>query len=292
MVAARGVAGGAVLQRPVRTGAGKHFPDATPAAAHLPWFDGSVGLVRMTLRFLRVMVVAVVFGLGGLAAMAKPTMVFVHGAWGGGWQFKKVQPLLEARGYAVYRPTLTGLGERSHLASVDIGLATHVEDIVNFLRFENLTDVILVAHSYGGMVATGVVDRVPERIQRIIYLDAFVPADGDSVKTLRGNRALPPAVDGFYVPAWVKPDKPFPRDVPHPEKCFLEPLALKNPAAAKVPAVYILTVEPGKAEADDDFYSQSLRAKERGWPVLLMAGDHNPQWFQPEKTVDVLLTQP
>lgn len=225
-------------------------------------------------------------------AAPKPVIVFVHGAWGGGWQFKKVQLLLEARGWQVYRPTLTGLGERSHLASTDISLATHIEDIVNFLRFENLTDVTLVGHSYGGMVVTGVVDRVPERIQRVIYLDAMLPEDGDSAATLMGARAtamISAARDGFIVPGWVKPDKPYPRDVPHPVKTFTDPIALKNPAAAHVPARYVLTVDPGRKAEDDNFYAFSQRARARGWPVVEMAADHNPQWFLPEATVEVLL---
>ncbi|WP_438483116.1 alpha/beta hydrolase [Oleiharenicola lentus] len=230
------------------------------------------------------------------AAPSKPVIVFVHGAWGGGWQFKKVQPLLEARGYQVWRPTLTGLGERSHLATRDIGLATHIEDIVNFLRFENLTDVILVGHSYGGMVVTGVVDRAPERIKRVIYLDAMVPSDGESAMSVRGARPDMPiekmAKDGFVIPFWVKADKPYPRDVPHPLKTFTDPIELKNPAAKKVHASYILTVDKGKTAEQDDFYAQSLRAKERGWPVVQMEADHNPQWFLPEATVEQLLSIP
>jgi pimeloyl-ACP methyl ester carboxylesterase len=222
----------------------------------------------------------------------KPVIVFVHGAWGGGWQFKKVQPLLEARGYEVWRPTLTGLGERSHLAHAELGLDTHIEDIVNFLRFENLTNVILLGHSYGGMVVTGVADRVPERIKHLIYLDALLPADGESAFDTRGARPGPSlekmAKDGFLIPSWVKPDKPYPRDVPHPLKTFLDPISLKNPAARAIPATYILTVDPGKSAEQDDFYSQSLRAKESGQEVLQLEGDHNPQWFRPEATVEIL----
>jgi pimeloyl-ACP methyl ester carboxylesterase len=249
----------------------------------------------MLLRlFVLVLATASLTGVHATSATAeRPVIVFVHGAWGGGWQFKKVQPLLEAQGYTVYRPTLTGLGERSHLASTEIGLATHIEDIVNFLRFENLTQVTLVGHSYGGMVVTGVVDRVPERIARVIYLDAFVPADGDSVMSLRkmtdeAVRAM--SKDGFVIPGWVKPDKPYPRDVPHPVKTFTDAIPLKNAAAARVPATYILTVDQGRTPEQDDFYAQSVRAKERGWPVLTMTANHNPQWFLPEATVELLLS--
>lgn len=221
----------------------------------------------------------------------KPTIVFVHGAWGGGWQFKRIQPFLEARGYTVYRPTLTGLGERVHLATREVGLETHIEDIVNFVRFENLRDIILVGHSYGGMVITGVADRIPDRIGRLIYLDAMLPLDGESAATISGpgaSKLTTLAKEGFVPAWWVKPDKPYPRDVPHPVKTLTDPIHLANPAAAKIPAVYVLTVDKGKAAKDDDFFAQSERARARGWPVLQMEGDHNPYWFQPEKTAEVI----
>lgn len=225
-------------------------------------------------------------------AAAKPVIVFVHGSWAGGWQFKKIQPLLEARGYEVWRPTLTGLGERSHLAHPDIGLETHIEDIVNFLRFERLTDIILVGHSYGGMVVTGVVDRVPERIRQVVYLDALVPSDGDSVSSLFGSRAsqqLEKLVkDGFVIPPWVKAGAPYPHDVPHPVKTYTDTITLKNPEAKKVPVTYILTVDKGKTAEQDDFFAQSLRARERGWVVLQMEADHNPQQSVPQAVVELI----
>jgi pimeloyl-ACP methyl ester carboxylesterase len=118
---------------------------------------------------------------------AKPTMVIVHGAWGGAWAFKKVEALLRDKNYNVYRPQLTGLGERVHLARADIGLSTHIDDVVNAILFEDLRDITLVGHSYGGMVITGVADRVPDRIKRLVYLDALVPNDGESVNTIFGG---------------------------------------------------------------------------------------------------------
>ena len=110
--------------------------------------------------------------------------VLVHGAWGGGWYWKKLLPLLHAQGHEVYAATLTGLGERVHLANPEIGLGTHVHDVVNLLAYEDLSDVILVGHSYGGMVITGVADCVPERIAHLAYLDAFVPEQGQSLVDL------------------------------------------------------------------------------------------------------------
>lgn len=114
----------------------------------------------------------------------KPTIVIVHGAWGGSWAWRKVDTLLREKGFNVYRPQLTGLGERVHLSRPDIGLSTHIDDVVNTILFEDLHDIILVGHSYGGMVITGVADRVPDRIRRLVYLDAFVPNDGESAMTL------------------------------------------------------------------------------------------------------------
>jgi pimeloyl-ACP methyl ester carboxylesterase len=222
----------------------------------------------------------------------QPMLVSVHGAWAGGWQMKKVAPLLEAKGWKVYRPSLSGLGEHFNTASPDIGLATHIDDIVNFILFEDLHDVILLGHSYGGMIITGVADRIPERLSRLVYLDAFLPVDGESVLTMRKPGTLDiesMKKDGFIIPSWVKPDKPFPKDVPHPLKTFSDPIVLKNPAAAKVPITYILTVDPGKKPEDDDFYPSAERAKARGWPVIIMEADHVPQWRKPEATAELLL---
>jgi pimeloyl-ACP methyl ester carboxylesterase len=225
------------------------------------------------------------------AAPGKPTLVIVHGAWGGAWQFAKIAPLLEQRGYAVHRVTLTGLGERSHLAQAEIGLTTHIEDVVNVIRFENLQDIILLGHSYGGMVITGVADRLPERIARLVYLDAMLPESGESALDLmsaRGSALADRAEAGFIAPWWVRPDKPFPKDVPHPLKTLTEPLVLTNPAVAKVPGLYLLTVEPGQPPEQDDFWTSAERARTRGWPILQLTGDHNPQWRQPEVTAAFL----
>ena len=245
-------------------------------------------------RQLLVILLATVFShsLAGqaLAQSTKPTMVIVHGAWGGAWAFRKVDSELREKGYNVYRPELTGLGERVHLSRPDIGLSTHIEDVVNMILFEDLHDIILVGHSYGGMVITGVADRVPDRIKRLIYVDAFAPTDGESAASIVGESDfIKNMTKGDYiVPSWVKPDQPLPHDVPQPLKTFNERIVLKNQAARKLPATYILTVEKGKEAKDDDFYKQSLRAKERGWPVWQLTADHNPQWSATEALVEML----
>jgi pimeloyl-ACP methyl ester carboxylesterase len=225
------------------------------------------------------------------SATTKPTIVIVHGAWGGSWAFRRVDELLRQKGFNVYRPQLTGLGERVHLSRPDIGLSTHIDDVVNTILFEDLHDIILVGHSYGGMVITGVADRVPDRIHRLVYLDALLPNDGESVMSIQGSRTdwLKPMIKGdFIVPIWVKADQPPPHDVPQSIKTFTDPISLKNKAALKLPATYILTVAAGKEAKDDDFWSQAQRAKERGWPVLQLTADHNAQWSAPEALVEML----
>jgi pimeloyl-ACP methyl ester carboxylesterase len=113
------------------------------------------------------------------ASMA--TFMLVHGGWHGGWCWQKVIPFLEEASHEVYAPTLTGLAERASELSPDVGLATHLQEIVGELQEKNLHGVILVGHSSGAMVITGVVDQVPERIAHLVYLDTFVPRDGESM---------------------------------------------------------------------------------------------------------------
>jgi len=222
---------------------------------------------------------------------SQTTFIIVHGAWGGSWAFKKVDSLMTAHGALVYRPSLTGQGERVHLASPEVTLSTHINDVVNMIVFENLQDIVLVGHSYGGMVITGVADRVPERIRKLIYLDAFLPIDGESVFTANATgreRIRSMEKDGMIVPPWVKADQPFPKDVPQSIKTFSEPIALKNPKLKEVPGVYILTVDPGKKPDEDTFFIFAERAKKRQWKYLEMIADHNPQWSKPLDLVSLI----
>ncbi len=218
-------------------------------------------------------------------AQVKPVFVIVHGAWGGSWAFKKIDSLMTEKGAIVYRPSLTGMGERSHLSDPGIRLQTHIYDVVNMILFEDLHDVILVGHSYGGMVITGVADSLPDRIKRIIYLDAFVPSDGESVLGMLappGDEFIKKMIQGdFIIPAWLKPGTPLPHDVPQPLKTFSDSIVLKN-RAKNISTVYILTVEKGKSAKDDDFAWQAARANKKGWTILQLEADHNPQWSAPE----------
>jgi len=109
------------------------------------------------------------------------TYVLVHGAWHGGWCWRRVSDLLEAQGHKVFVPTLTGLGERSHLISKDVNASTHIQDVVNVMSWEGLSDVVLVGHSYGGIVISGVAERLADKISSIVFLDAFMPGNGESL---------------------------------------------------------------------------------------------------------------
>ncbi|WP_299556250.1 alpha/beta hydrolase [Seonamhaeicola sp.] len=218
---------------------------------------------------------------------SEATYVIVHGAWGGGWAFKKVDSLLTATGSMVYRPTLTGQGERVHLASLEVGLDTHITDIVNTVLYEELDNIILVGHSYGGMVITGVADSIPERISKLIYIDAFVPENNESVGSITGNRNFK-AVNGHIVPPWVKEGTLPPKDVPHPLKTWTDRISLKNPKRLELATTYILTVDKGQDPEKDGFARQAKRAEKKGWTMLQLEADHNAQWSAPEAFVKML----
>ena len=131
-------------------------------------------------------------------------IVLVHGAFHGGWCWRAVADRLAADGHRVFRPTLTGLGERAHLVTESVDLDTHIQDVINVVNCEELDRVVLVAHSYGGMPATGAADALAGRLAALVYLDAYTPADGDSAVSVRtavpGFLALSEPEDGFRVP--------------------------------------------------------------------------------------------
>ena len=222
-------------------------------------------------------------------AAAHHTFVIVHGAWGGGWAFREVDRLLTADGHKVYRPTLTGQGEKVHLATRDTNLTTHVTDIVNVILFEDLHDVVLVGHSYGGMVITGVMDRVPERIRQVIFLDAAVPDDGESMNSLNGRTPTPEQLArGFIAPGAAAAAKPIPHDVPQPLKTWTEPVSFKNPLAQKLPGTVVVFV--GKNQTPEQLKDNPsfVRARARGWATLTLESDHNAQWSHPKELVALL----
>ncbi|WP_298650066.1 alpha/beta hydrolase [uncultured Proteiniphilum sp.] len=222
------------------------------------------------------------------------TFVIVHGAWGGSWSFKQTDSILTSKGYTVYRPSLTGQGERVHLTSPDIDLNTHILDVVNTILYENLNDIILVGHSYGGMVITGVADSIPERIGRLVYLDAFVPNDGESVISSRTDGKIGPeheSTDGFVVPGWMNENDPLPRDVPQSLKTFTAPVSRRKQQTLSLPATYIFTVEEGKKPEEDHFFFFAERARKRGWKMIVMTADHNPQQSSVNELVKLLIQE-
>jgi pimeloyl-ACP methyl ester carboxylesterase len=215
---------------------------------------------------------------------APQTYVLVHGATGGGWDWRTEANLLTADGNIVYRPTLTGLGEHEHLANADVNLTTHVTDIVNLILFERLHDVVLVGHSYGGMVITGVMDKIPDRIRHVIFLDAAAPDDGQSMLDY-GHTPLSSLKvrDGLILFPWVDETLPFPRDVPQPLKTYTEPVSYRNPAAKLLPVTYIWYNHPDftpgeKAKAEMTGKRLNL---ERGWTIRTLDSDHNAQRSHP-----------
>ncbi len=220
----------------------------------------------------------------------RQTFVIVHGAWGGSWAFKEVAEYLEKEGHKVVRPALTGLGECNHLANSNIDLSVHITDVVNTILWEDLHDVILVGHSYGGMVITGVADQAPNRIRALIYLDALLPENGESVEKLVTEVSFPLVVsNGFILPVWVKDPNAIPRDVPQPIKTFTEPVRCTNGSWSNIPSAYLLTVDPGKEPSTDFFYRFYERAKQRGWLLYIMEADHNPQRSKPQELSQLLL---
>lgn len=130
----------------------------------------------------------------------RANIVIVHGAWVGGWRWRKVADTLRDRGHYVFTPTLTGLGERAHLTSPDVNLALHAQDIANVIRYEELDNVLLVAHSYGGMPVSQALEIIPEGVvQSLMYLDAFYPEDGDCLNELTHMPAHLPEQEGHYL---------------------------------------------------------------------------------------------
>lgn len=226
----------------------------------------------------------------------KTTYVIVHGAWGGAWQFKKTAQLLGKEGHDVYRPTLTGLGERFHLMNEGINLDTHVDDVVNTILFEDLQDIVLVGHSYGGMVISAVADRIPARIKKLIYIDAIIPEDGKSaMESLGIDVEVVPSrfkiKDATLIPTWVKDPAKTPRDVPHPLATFTQQISLKNPQRLDIASTYIFTYDPLKGEEKDDFYPFYKKAVNNNWTIRKLEASHNPQIDKLEELVQILLEE-
>lgn len=218
-----------------------------------------------------------------------------HGAWGGGWGWRKVRPLLRAAGHDVFTPTYTGLGERGHLAHPLVDLETHIQDILGVITCEDLSDIVLVGHSYGGMVATGVADRVPERVRHLVYLDAFVPADGESLDELAGGALPGPFVEGWLIPPLAPAPDTSPADLAfgaprrrhHPVRCFSQGLRLVNATPGFARSYIHCTRKTGQ----DVFQQFADRFRgDPAWRFHAMDASHSPNITAPEPLAALLLS--
>ena len=229
------------------------------------------------------------------------TYVLVHGAWRGGWIWKRVRRGLQACGHEVFTPTLTGVGERRHLLSPEVNLETHITDVINLLRWEELTDVVLCGHSYGGCVVTGVADRIPEKIGALVYLDAFVPDNGQSLhdtlpaedrnQQIEATRAVGEGWKTPPIPAAVFNVNPRDRDwvdrqsTPLPLACFQQPVRVTGAVNRIKDITYILATGWGPSPFPQ-FYE---KAKARGWKTVTMACGHDVMLDRPDELTQELL---
>lgn len=229
------------------------------------------------------------------------TFVLVHGAWHGGWCWSKVGAILRGRGHQVFAPTQTGLGERSHLLSKSIDVNTFIDDIANVIQWENLHDVVLVGHSFGGMSITGVADRMPERLRQLIYLDAIILENGqsgfsklapevaqarlDAAEQSSSGLSLPaPNASAFGVTdpqdaAWIES-----KLTPHPLATYTSTLWLNNKVGNGVPTVYIHCTDPGYAtlQGGRDWVNAA------GWKIVALKTGHDAMVTAPDLLADML----
>lgn len=229
--------------------------------------------------------------------MSRPAVVLLHGGWGGGWEWRAVANVLARHGFEVYRPSLTGLGDRRHLACRDIGLQSHVDDVLVLLEAEQLRDVVLVGQSYSGMVISSVAARC-DTVRSLVYVDGFVPDDGECLLDLiprpvaDGLRRLAVEGDGWRVPvpfATSDDDPPEVQayaaraNVAMPLRCFTDPAAIT--AVADRPTSYVRCTQI----AGVDMMKESVsRARTRCWPVIELDGPHDAHYFAPDAVAAII----
>jgi pimeloyl-ACP methyl ester carboxylesterase len=228
------------------------------------------------------------------------TFVLLHGAWHGGWAWRKVEPYLRSAGHEVLTPTLTGVSDRAHLLSPAVGLDTHVTDVVALLDAEGASDVVLVGHSYAGQVVTGVADRRPEALRRRVYLDAFVGNDGEAAIDLLPSHVAEHYRESVAGPGfgWLIPVRSLQalgvtdeadtewltaRLTPHPWRTYTEPLALSG-RQDDVPAIFIECTDWMRV-----FRTHGERAESAGWPVLSVPTGHEAMVTAPEALAKILI---
>ena len=234
-----------------------------------------------------------------MTASSSKTFLVCHGAWSAGWAWKKMHPLMQAAGHRLITPSYTGLGERAHLADQTIDLDAHIQDMLAVIKYEDISDIVLVGHSYGGMVATGVADRVRKRIAQMIYIDAFVPRDGQSLFDLNEvaiekMREAARNGDGWRIPPMPTPPDTSPADVEWltarridmPIKCFEQKLTLAH-GETTLPRSYIYATRITPA----DTFGQFARCtkNEAGWRYFEIDASHSPNVTAPEALMALLM---
>jgi pimeloyl-ACP methyl ester carboxylesterase len=231
------------------------------------------------------------------------TFVLVHGAWGGAHGFRKVRGPLRQAGHEVFTPSLTGIGERVHLTSPQVCLTTHVTDVVNTILYEDLRGIVLLGFSYGGFVVTGALQHVGDRVRHLVYLDAFVPGDGDRVDTLTGGAVgrgrgvielggdwlVPPIPREFDDPAeaaWADA-----RRTPQPAGCFTEPVRLVRPLEDyPFTRTYIKATAEPRPQAGGPFWAAADRARDSpAWRYREIATNHMIPSNRPDDLARMLL---
>jgi pimeloyl-ACP methyl ester carboxylesterase len=234
---------------------------------------------------------------------AQRIFVLVHGAWHGGWCWRRVADRLAEAGHRVFTPTQTGLGERKHLLSVDITPETFTLDVLNVIEIEDLADVTLVGHSFGGRSISTVADRIPERLRRLVYLDAGLPENGKSAfdlmapevnaarleaaRTFDGGLSMPPPPAAAFGivdandAAWVERHL-----TPHPIATYALPIGLDHPLGNGVPATYIRCTDPGYANT---LKSAEYARSRSDWQYLEIHTGHDAMVAAPAEMTEMLL---
>jgi pimeloyl-ACP methyl ester carboxylesterase len=236
-----------------------------------------------------------------MASKSSATFVLVHGAWSGGWCYHKVAARLRALGYAVFTPTLTGQGERSHLRSGAINLSLHIEDVLNVFHYENLNDVVLAGHSYGGMVITGVADQIAGRIAALVYLDAFLPEDGQSLFDINipansqrfianaggiGGLAVPAPPAAFFNVNAADAARVDALATPFPLGAFTEKIKLTGAHKRIAKRVYVHGTVLPRESPFKPFYERVKN--DPAWQTHALACGHHVMLDEPERVSDIL----
>jgi pimeloyl-ACP methyl ester carboxylesterase len=236
-----------------------------------------------------------------MASKSSATFVLVHGAWSGGWCYHKVAARLRAQGYTVFTPTLTGQGERSHLLAGTINLGLHIEDVLNVFHYENLNDVVLAGHSYGGMVITGVADRISERITALVYLDAFLPEDGQSLFDINipansqrfianaggiGGLAVPAPPAAFFNVNAADAARVDVLATPFPLGAFTEKIKLTGAHKRIAKRVYVHGTVLPRESPFKPFYERVKN--DPSWQSHAFACGHHVMLDEPERVGDIL----